>query len=216
MHYYPVFIDAHDRRCLIVGGGRVALRKASALDRAGARLTVISPVVDEGFKKLKEKPRILHRRVRRTDIRRRYSLVFAATSDPRINRRVCKRAHRLNIPVNAADHRECSSFILPSVVSRGPLQIAISTSGSSPAFARRMREEIEARYGEEYGILLECMEELRPEMLQRCEAKERRSLVERMASDEILEKIRRSLSEDDDRLLREAKTLMKRTIDEAC
>jgi precorrin-2 dehydrogenase/sirohydrochlorin ferrochelatase len=216
MDFYPLFADIRETRCLIAGGGAVALRKAAELYRMGARLTVIAPVVERGFEEFSKNVRIIRRKVKKRDIQRKYFLIFSATSDQQVNSWICERARRRNIPVNSVDQNVGSSFIVPAVVRRGHLQIAISTSGASPWYARSLKEKIEAQYGQEYEVLLAYMEELRPEVLNRCDRRRRRAVFERMASDETLEMITKGVKQGNENLLHEAKARMKGTIDEEC
>jgi precorrin-2 dehydrogenase/sirohydrochlorin ferrochelatase len=141
---------------VVVGGGEVAARKVESLLTAGAQVTIISPVlsaaslswiVDRGF------ATHIARDYRRGDIAGS-ALAYAATDDPAVHRALADEARALNIPLNVVDVPELCSFIAPAVVRRGALQIAISTEGASPAFAARLRRELEKQFGSEYGIAL--------------------------------------------------------------
>lgn len=162
MALYPVFFELKDRNCLVVGGGRVATRKTTSLLECGARVRVVAPRVVPDMERLALAGKIgLERReYRREDLDGMF-LVIAATDDPAVNRRVSADARSLGVPVNVVDSLDASDFIVPSVVRRGDLVIAISTSGHSPALARWLREELESRYGEEYARLLELVGRIR-------------------------------------------------------
>jgi siroheme synthase-like protein len=158
MGYLPLFLDVTGRSCVVVGGGAVAERKIRSLDDARAKITVVSPAITPAIARLVELGRVRHirRRYRDGDLRGA-TLVFVATDDEAANRLVATEAARRGIPVNVADTPELCTFIAPSVVRRGDLQIAISTGGASPATARIVRERIEAEIGPGYAPLLEVM-----------------------------------------------------------
>lgn len=159
MGYYPIAVDLTDRSCLVVGGGEVALRKVKALLEAGACVRVIAPEIDPRIAELKGVS-ILRRNYQPGDITG-YSVIFAATGDKDVNASIFEEARRVNILTNVADDPELCSFIVPSIVRRGDLIIAISTSGKSPALAKRIRKQIEASYGREYALLVDILGEMR-------------------------------------------------------
>jgi precorrin-2 dehydrogenase len=155
MGYLPIFVDVAGRPCAVVGGGKVAESKLRALLERGAAVTVISPTADERIAALAESGTITWNRRRwcSGDLAGFY-LVFCAVDDPDASRMVAAEARKLGIPVNVADQPELCTFIAPAIVRRGELQIAISTSGASPALAARMRSRLEREIGPEYAPLL--------------------------------------------------------------
>ncbi len=158
MGFIPIFLQVENRPCLVVGGGEVALRKVRPLLDAGASLTVISPQVSAELTALAHSGRLsLILRAYRPGDMRGYHLVYAATDDRELQHRLFEEARRLNILINVADAPEFCSFIAPSVVRRGRLQVAISTAGASPSIARLLRHRIEQWLGGEYEVLLEVM-----------------------------------------------------------
>ncbi len=165
MRYYPVFLNLKERLCVVVGGGDVAERKVRGLLRAGARVKVVSPELTEGLEELRNRGLIKHvkRAYQEDDIRDAF-LVIAATSEMDVNRAVFKDAR--NVPVNVVDVPELCSFIVPSIVNRGDLTVAISTSGVSPALARSIREELEVFFPEETGEFLEFLKDIRSRIKQ--------------------------------------------------
>jgi precorrin-2 dehydrogenase/sirohydrochlorin ferrochelatase len=167
MKYYPVFLDVRERPCVVVGGGQVAERKAVALFDAGADLTVVSPKLTSHLRALADKGKITHhpKTFNEQDLAGAY-LVIAATNDALVNDAVARSCRREGILVNVATAPDEGNFIVPSVVERGDLLIAISTCGDSPALARRVREELERTYGPEYEVFLEKMALLRRRLLQ--------------------------------------------------
>jgi uroporphyrin-III C-methyltransferase/precorrin-2 dehydrogenase/sirohydrochlorin ferrochelatase len=138
--YYPLMLKVKDEACLVVGGGPVALQKARALRRAGADVTVVSPDFAPAFGRLRV------RRVRRPfrigDVAGRV-LVIAATDDSKVNRAVSVACRKRSIPVNVVDVPELCSFIVPSILRRGPVVIAVSTGGQSPSLAKALRRQLE-------------------------------------------------------------------------
>lgn len=137
--YYPIFLDVEGMEVVIVGGGRVAARKAAGVAEAGARVRVIAPRVAAGLRA----DEVRRRKYRAGDLRGAV-LAFAATDDRRVNHAVAREARRRGIPVNVADAREECTFIVPARVRRGEMQIAISTGGTSPRLAKQLRERLEA------------------------------------------------------------------------
>jgi precorrin-2 dehydrogenase/sirohydrochlorin ferrochelatase len=166
MNYYPAFLDLRGRSCLLVGGGAVAARKIAALIDAGAVVTVVSPSLDPSLDELLRSGRIAHRQKRfdESDLAGMV-LAIAATDDPAVNEAVAAACRQRGILVNTATSPEAGTFIVPSLVARGDLLIAVSTCGSSPALSRKVREELERSYGPEYGALLERLSVLRQRLL---------------------------------------------------
>ena len=168
MRYYPVYLDIRDRTCLVVGGGAVGTRKARTLLQAGARVVVVSPAVSPDLEALADENRIrLHRRPYSADDMADVFLVFGTTDDRALNRKISADAHRRGILCNIADQPDQGQFVLPSVVARGDLLISISTSGNSPALARRIRRRLENDYGEEYALMIDLLGTLRRRLLAR-------------------------------------------------
>ncbi len=184
--YYPVYLDVEGKRCVIVGGGNVAYRKACSLKEAGADVTVISPDTcpeissEKGLTLIKE------------SYDERYlddaMLVIAATGDEDVNKRVFLDAEKRNIIVNVVDRPELCSFIVPSTVKRGDLCISISTGGASPALARNIRKELEGIFGPEYGEYVNLLSKMRNIAMSdvKDDAK-RREILQRLAEKDILE-----------------------------
>ncbi len=155
MGYLPIFVNVAGRPCAVVGGGAVAESKLRTLVERGAAVTVISPTADERVAALAESGAIRwHRRPWRPGDLAGFDLVFCAVNDSDASRMVAAEARKLGIPVNVADQPESCTFISPAIVRRGDLQIAISTSGASPALAARMRARLEREFGAEYALSL--------------------------------------------------------------
>ena len=166
MRYYPVHLDIQNRNCLVVGGGAVGTRKIVTLLDCGANVTVISLVVSDqlrdfaisGLIKLRERP------YQSGDLDGMF-LVIGATDDERLNRQISSDADHLNPLCNIADRPEVCNFILPSIVHRDDLVITISTSGKSPALAKKLRKTLEYQFGKEYGVFLKLMGAVRKKLL---------------------------------------------------
>jgi siroheme synthase-like protein len=162
--FYPVFLDLRGRSCLVVGGGPVAAAKVRALLDAGAAVTVVSPDAADPLPDWAAAGRIrwLERRFREDDVAGRM-LVIAATDDLAVNAAVYACADRVGVFANAVDDLDHCSFIAPAVARRGQLQVAVSTAGSSPALAKRIRDRIATDVlGEEEAALAELVGAWRP------------------------------------------------------
>lgn len=166
VRYYPVFLDIQNRPCLVVGGGPVAERKVSSLLSAGAAVTVISPRVTRGIGGLAKEGGIkLQKREYRPGALKGFFLVIAATDSRAVNEAVWKEAEELGVIINVVDDPAHCSFIMPSVVDRGSLLVAVSTSGMSPLLARNLREKLEGIIGTEYETLVEILGAVRKKLL---------------------------------------------------
>ena len=186
MRYYPAFLDVRGRQCLVVGGGQVAERKAIALFDAGADLVVVSPTLTPALAELARTGKITHQQKRfsEQDLAGVY-LAIAATNDGPVNEAVARACRKRGVLVNAATSPDEGTFVVPSVVERGDLLIAISTCGDSPALARKVREDLERAYGPEYGVFLEKMANLR------------RRLLADVADEEVRRKVHQAVVDSD-------------------
>jgi len=164
--YLPVFLNVREKKCVVIGGGRVAFKKASTLLRYGAKVLVVSPEFEPEFQALAAQSPGLRLRKKKYEARdlRGARAVFAATSDESVNRTVASEALRLKILANAADQPEHSQFLSPSCLERGDLMIAVSTSGKSPALARAIRLRLELLVEEAYASLVRAVEAVRSEL----------------------------------------------------
>lgn len=160
--YYPIFVDLHGRRCIVVGGGLVAQRKVRTLLKFGAQVTVVSPSATQRLRTYARqgKIRLIARRVRPADLRGAW-LAYAATDDRRINELVFRHATRARIFTNVVDQPELCSFIAPSILKRGDLVVAISTGGSSPTMTKLLRRELQQTIGRDYARMVRLLRSLR-------------------------------------------------------
>jgi siroheme synthase-like protein len=168
MSYYPIFVEMNGRRCVVVGGGTVAERKVVALLEASAAVTVISPVLTELLKRWVDERRINHsaKNYAPGDIAG-YELAFVATDDSTVNAAVHEEGKNRGVWVNAADDPAQCDFILPAVIRRGGLVVAISTGGASPAAARAIREELDQYLTDDYAGFVQIASEVRQELRQK-------------------------------------------------
>ncbi|MFH1155046.1 MAG: bifunctional precorrin-2 dehydrogenase/sirohydrochlorin ferrochelatase [Pseudomonadota bacterium] len=168
MRYYPVCLDVKGKRCLVVGGGAVGVRKAGTLLDCGAEVIVVSLDFHPAFDTLQKgntRPLVLKRKAYDPGDLISMSLVIGATDNSDLNRRIGTDAAKQNVLCNLVDLPEKSSFILPAVVSRGDLTLTVSTSGTSPAFAKQLRKDLERQFGNEYGEFLTLMGSIRKQLL---------------------------------------------------
>lgn len=141
MELLPIFLNIKDRRCVVIGGGNVAFRKASLLARAGANLFVVAEQLSEELQTLcVDHKGTSEIRSFEPGLLKGATLVIAATDDLAINKQISQHARRLGIPVNVVDQPELCSFIMPSIVDRSPVVIAISSGGTSPVLTRKLKE----------------------------------------------------------------------------
>ncbi|MBN1374534.1 MAG: bifunctional precorrin-2 dehydrogenase/sirohydrochlorin ferrochelatase [Dehalococcoidia bacterium] len=156
------------KRCLVIGGGRIALRKVNELLEHGAEITVISPTFCIGLNELARNDRIhiIKRNYHVGDLEGAY-LAVAATGSKLLNNRVAKEAHNNKVLLNVVDDPDLSDFIVPSVLHRGDITIAVSTGGKSPALAKKIRKRLETSFAAEYASLARLIGEVRTELHQR-------------------------------------------------
>jgi uroporphyrin-III C-methyltransferase/precorrin-2 dehydrogenase/sirohydrochlorin ferrochelatase len=187
--FFPIFLDLEDRACLVVGGGKIAARKARLLLRAGARVTVVAPQLGKDLAGLVEQRRVEHlaREFADSDLDDKV-LVIAGTDREDVNRRVSELAHARNVPVNVVDQPELCSFIVPSVIDRSPVQVAVSTGGASPVLARLLRARLESYVPAAYGRLARLVESFRDRVKQRfSRVDQRRQFWENALQGEVAE-----------------------------
>lgn len=158
MSLFPAFLKLTDRRVVVIGGGSLAVQKIPGLLEAGARICVVSPVINEQLAILVRQEKIGWRsKLFASEDLDGAFLVIAATSLRDVNAAVYQEADRRNILCNAVDDIDHCHFYYGSVVQRGDLQIAVSTNGKSPALAQRLRKEFEQQFGPEYAAWLEWL-----------------------------------------------------------
>jgi len=180
---YMACLDVAGRRCLVVGGGPVGAEKASGLLACGARVRVVSPELDGSFARLEVEWQ--QRCYESADLEGVF-LVIAATAQPTVNERVHRDAEARGMLCNVADVPELCNFILPAVHREGPIAIAVSTGGASPALAKRLRSQIAELVGPRHAALALELEALRPEVKRRfARYEDRRDYFERLVTERL-------------------------------
>jgi siroheme synthase-like protein len=194
MTLYPVMVNIENRPVAMIGGGNVALRKTRDLLEAGARVTVIAPEIQERFsdlvKEYGDRIALIEKEYKSGSLEN-YSLVFSAANNAEVNAAVYAEAHSKNIFINIADDPSHCSFFIPSFIRKGDLVLALSTSGSSPAYAARLRRMLEENIPEKIELILSALAEIR-EILKSdkdfssLDTKKRGELLRRIANDDKL------------------------------
>lgn len=179
MPLYPLALKIEGRRCVVVGGGAVAERKVYSLLECGADVVVVSPDATAELRQWADSGRLryLARRFEPADVAGAL-VVIAATDDPVVNTAVAEASRHSGALVNVVDVPALCDFYVPASVNRGELQVAISTGGASPMLAKRLRKELERRFGPEYETYLELLARLRNELKARVADRDRRNEAE--------------------------------------
>ena len=193
---YPVTLNLKGKCCTVVGGGEVALRKVVSLLEQEANVTVISPALHADLAAMQT--RFSWRKGTYQDSMLQGSfLVIAATDNRAVNHAIAAWCDAHQVLVNVIDSREESSFTVNAAVQRGDLLLAVSTNGVSPAVSRKIRQELEAQYGPEYGIMLEILAETRQEALATiADAAKRRAFLQQVANMDLPALLRQETKED--------------------
>ena len=203
--YYPIYLRLENKRCLVVGGGEVAQRKVLTLLEYGAQVSVLSPCLSPKLRELAARGTIewLERSYRAGDAEG-FFLLIGATDDRRLHERLAAEAQKYGLLVNIVDVPELCNFIVPAVVRRGDLSIAVSTGGKSPALAKKIRRRLEGEFGPEYGRFLELMGEWRREVIRKVpDIRQRKAIFERMVDSDLLQLLKNGDQEGFRRRVRE-------------
>jgi len=186
-------LDLRKKKCLVVGGGKVAERKVRSLLKSQAVVTVLSPKLNAGLMHLFQKNRIkfIPRKYRQDDLRR-FSLIFAATDDKEVNKRISQDAKKRDLWINVVDQPRLCTFLVPAVFERGDLKIAISTNGKSPALAKKLKKELEKTFGKEYANLLKLLGSIRDKLkkLYPEDERKRKTILAKIVYSDLLEKMK--------------------------
>ncbi len=191
MDYLPIFIDLRGHDCLVVGGGEVAARKIGLLREAGARVRVVAPEVADAVRRMAAAGEIeLHAGAFAPEHLQGARVVVAATADEEVNRRVSTLCQERGIPVNVVDDPALCSFIVPSIIDRSPVQVAVSTGGASPVLARLLRSRLETLIPSAYGRLGALAEDYREPVKARLpDVESRRRFWERVLAGPVAEMV---------------------------
>ncbi len=196
--FYPMFVDLEGRRCLVVGGGPVATEKVEKLLLHGAVIRLVTPETTGELAAMVSSGEVAEhrRRAYRPEDLEGCFLVIAATNLDAINRMIWQDAEALNLLCNVVDVPPLCNFIVPSIVRRGELALAVSTGGASPVVAKHIRRELEEAYGPEWEALVELLRDVRDELKVRYpDMPSRRDAVERLMETDV---VRRLADGDDD------------------
>ena len=191
MDFLPIFMNIRGQRCLVVGGGEIAARKAALLQEAGAEITVVSPKLSSTLQRQVGQGSVSYRQglFVASDLDG-VSLVIAATDDEAVNRQVSELAKARQLPVNVVDNPELCSFIVPSIIDRSPVQIAVSTGGASPVLARLLRTRLESVIPSAYGRLASMVDGFRDRVKARfADVNARRNFWEQVLEGKIAEMV---------------------------
>jgi precorrin-2 dehydrogenase/sirohydrochlorin ferrochelatase len=190
---YTISLNLVDKKCLVIGGGKVAYRKVISLLDAGAFVKVISDEFVESFKTVNNHPRLkLEKKCfSKSQIDKELFLVIAATNDKIVNNEIADLCNNNNILVNVIDNPKKSSFFVPAVLKRGDLTISISTNGKSPALSFKIKKELEKQYGEEYIKYINILGEIRKKVLaNEQDPDKRKQIFHSLVESDILELVK--------------------------
>lgn len=188
MQYYPVNLDLKGKSCLVIGGGEVAFRKIERLLECGAKVKVVASKLGERIKELIKERKIEYLGTKyKKEFLKNAFLVIGATNNRALNAHISEEAYKARILCNIVDQPERCSFIVPAVIVKGDLTITISTSGRSPALARKIRLDLEKSFGMEYAVFLELMGKIRNKILKSVNGqKTRKQLFRKIIDSDIL------------------------------
>jgi uroporphyrin-III C-methyltransferase/precorrin-2 dehydrogenase/sirohydrochlorin ferrochelatase len=188
--FLPTFMVIRDRPCLVVGGGEIAARKAALLLQAGGQITVVAPELCAALRELRDKGRLIYRKgVFSPSDLEGCTLVIAATSDQAVNARISELCQARALPVNVVDQPQLCSFIMPAIIDRDPILIAVSTGGSSPVLARLIRGRLESLIPAAYGRLAALAARFREKVQLHIPASRRRVFWEQVLQGPIAEMV---------------------------
>ena len=189
--YYPMFVDLNHRSCVLIGGGKVAERKVEKLLESGANVTVISPNMTKAIEQWEREGRLTsYLRQFQTGDLIGYFLVIIATDSIELNQKVYKEVNHQTQLVNIVDAPELCTFIVPSMVRRGHLRIAISTQGASPGLAKKIRQDLSEQFGQEYEEYTYFLAEMREWILrQELDTETRQGYFARLLEDQVFQRI---------------------------
>ena len=204
MRYYPICLDVKDKKCVIVGGGEVSARKIIFLLNCGANIVVVSPQINEEIAAFVQQKSIewIEREYQSNDLKGTF-FVIVATDDHELNKQISQEARDIGMLVNVADSAEDSTFILPAILSRGSLSIAVSTEGKSPALAKRIRDDLSKIFGREYIRFVDLLGSLRQIVKATFNNQSKRSIIwNKLLNSELLELLKKGRTDMIDTVLK--------------
>lgn len=205
MKFYTINLNIKGKRCVVVGGGKVAYRKVTSLLESGAEVYVISTELNEELKMLLRERKIhfYEKEYSSGDLEGAF-LVVAATDSKEINKKVAFEARRLKVIVNVIDDIELCDYIVPAITRVGDLTLSISTAGKSPSLTKKIKDELTERYGREYGELLNILGNIRGRVRDEVANPQRRKLLwKNIIDSKVLELIKEGASEKVNNLIEE-------------
>ncbi|PID71865.1 MAG: siroheme synthase [Desulfobulbus propionicus] len=185
---YPICLQLTNKLCVVIGGGGVAERKVKEILSQHGCVRLISPDLTEYLQQLVKNEHIewWNKEYSTGDLAGAF-LVFAATSNTKVQQQILADANQQNVLINVADHPDCCDFHVPASIHRGELTIAISTNGKSPAMSAMVRKRLEPHIGEEFGVLLELMSQVRQQVIGSvAQQQEKRILFQKIFDEDIL------------------------------
>ncbi|MBU0701660.1 bifunctional precorrin-2 dehydrogenase/sirohydrochlorin ferrochelatase [bacterium] len=204
MRYYPICLDVKNRRCVIVGGGEVSARKTACLLNYEANIVVISPQITKEINALVQGKKIewIDRNYQGEDLKDAF-FVVVATNDHELNKQISQEARDKGMLVNMVDSAEDSTCILPAVLSRGSLSIAVSTEGKSPALAKKIRDDLSVIFGREYIGFVELLGSLRQIIKTTFDSQTKRCIIwNKLLNSELLELLKKGRTDMIDTVLK--------------
>ena len=192
--FYPIHVNIEGRKCLVVGGGKTAERKVKTLLRYGGKVVVVSPAATERIKSFSQKNKILwHERTYKVSDLNRAFLVISATDSESLNKEIGKETRKRGILINVVDSLEDCDFISPSLVERGHLRLSISTEGLAPLLSKKIRQDLEKKFGKEYRQYTQLIAKVRRAILKnkKYSEKEKRKKLDHLLSLNIIDKLKR-------------------------
>ena len=191
MPYYPIFLDLNNQNVIVVGGGEVAERKIKNLLTYGSRIYIVSPHLTLHLQQLVSTKKIHHIPEESLDTCMENAfMVIAATDDAEVNSKIASRAKKHGLLINTVDQPQDCNFIMPSIVKRGNLQIAISTAGKSPALAKKIRKNLQSTFPPEYDFYVELLGNIRTKLLSRKQpASKNKIIFQQLVDSNLLEMI---------------------------
>ena len=189
---YPLYLNIKDKKCLVIGGGKVAQRKVESLIDCEADVVVVSPVLTSYLKEIVENNRIIYRKKEYSpeDLKDVF-LVICATDSETVNAKAAEECMHRGILVNVIDDPEKCSALVPAVIRRGSMAISISTGGKSPYVSRKIREKLESQFGNEYERYLDILGDIRREaLIKEPDPAKRKEMFRSLVDSDLLDLIR--------------------------
>ena len=203
--HYPICVNLRGKLCLVVGAGEIAERKVESLLAADGRVKVVSPEATPAVEAWGREGKIaIEKRLFQPSDLTGVFMVFAATDDRKLHEKIFRLCEEKNILLNVVDVPDLCNFIMPSVLRRGELMVAVSTNGASPALSKKVRRELEKLFGDEYELFLEWMKEARTAILKEVpEQKKRQAIFQGLVDSPVLELLKSGKNSEAEKIFKE-------------